>query len=77
MWKYVSEQIPGFVPEIGVELFGSQHHDETQVSLQILGIAFATQLYTFKNKYADLDLTRLTKSLWLSKPFFLLVLARF
>ena len=52
-----------FVPEFGVELFGCQFADETQVSLQILGVAFATQLYTFKSKHPALDLTRLAKAL--------------
>ena len=70
LWTHVSNLIPGFVPEIGVELFGCHYSDEAQVSLQILGVAFATQLYTFKCKFPASDLSRLAKSVWLSKPFY-------
>ena len=70
LWNCVSDTISEFVADIGPRLFGLHLSEPRQILFQILGVAFATQLFVFKSKYPHADNGRLISSLWLSKLFY-------
>ena len=66
----MSDMVPGLVADMGPKLFGIHFPDFSQMQLQILGVAYAAQLYVFKSKNPNAALDSLAKSLWLSRPFY-------
>ena len=70
LWNYISNMVPGFVADMGPKLFGLHFTELVQVQLQVLGVAFATQIYIFKSKNPNVVLERLVRALWLSRPFY-------
>ena len=70
LWNHVQDCIPEFLADMGADLFGVHLQSITGMQYQILGVAFATQLYLMKKHHMNADTKSLSRALWLSKPFY-------